>query len=157
MALAFERFKEKSNINICEIGIDIGGSIALWSKYFENGNVIGIDINSIRLDEQYKEENFNNVKYYINDAYDKEFIKSLPLFDIIIDDGPHTFGTMLKFIQNYVDKLNPGGLMVIEDIPDESWINYFKILTPKNLKTTVIDLRQIDNRYDSLMFAIEKV
>ena len=64
---------------------------------------------------------------------------------------------MLKFIQNYVDKLNPAGLMVIEDIPDESWINYFKILTPKNLKTTVIDLRQIDNRYDSLMFAIEKV
>lgn len=153
---SFEKYQNKDDIKLCEIGIDVGGSIALWSEYFKSGSITGIDIKTDRLNDQYKSENFHNVEYLIDNAYDENFIDSLSSFDIIIDDGPHTFSTMLIFIEKYIHKLNPGGLMVIEDIPSIEWIDYFKLLVPTNLKTEVIDLRQIDQRYDSLIFTIQK-
>ena len=39
----FSVFKSKK-INILEIGIDDGGSLKLWRKYFPNANIVGMDI-----------------------------------------------------------------------------------------------------------------
>ena len=152
----FEKYQNQKNVSVCEIGIDVGGSIALLSKYFEDGHITGIDISTKRLSEQYEENKFSNVKYYIDDAYDEKFINSLPNFDIIIDDGPHTFESMVTFIKQYIPKLNPNGLMVIEDIQNFEWIKYLELFVPSNYKTEVIDLREVDNVYDSILLSIKK-
>lgn len=152
----FAKFQNKKNIKVCEIGVDVGGSIALWSKYFEKGTIVGIDNNPARLDEQYKAENLKNVQYHFTDAYDKDFIKTLPSFDIIIDDGPHSLPSMLSFIKYYFHKLKAGGVMIIEDIPMIEWINHFELLVPEKATSKTIDLREIDNRHDSLIFIIQK-
>jgi hypothetical protein len=153
---SFKKYQNKKNLNLLEIGIDVGGSIALWSKYFHDCNIIGVDISTDRLSPEYQEKNFSNVKYFIENAYNETFIDTLPSFDIIIDDGPHTFSSMLFFIEKYLPKLNKNGIMVIEDIPNIEWIKYFKLLVPTIYKTKIFDLRKTDNRYDSIIFSIEK-
>lgn len=153
---AFKEYQNRSNVKVCEIGIDVGGSISLLSKYFINGHIFGIDIHADRLSEDNQQNKFNNVTYLIHDAYSSTFIDSLPMFDIIIDDGPHTFDSMIIFVEYYINKLNDGGLMVIEDIPDYEWIQYLKYFLPSNVKTDIIDLRHIDNVQDSLLLCIKK-
>jgi precorrin-6B methylase 2 len=151
----FKKYKNK-NISLCEIGIDTGGSIAIWSKYFPDSNIIGIDNNTSRLKDEYKSYNFDNVRYIIDNAYDSDLVKSLPNFDIIIDDGPHTFESQKEFIQLYSSKLNPGGVMIIEDVKSIDYIEEFnKILMP-GYTSEFIDLTVTDNLYDSILYIIRK-
>lgn len=151
----FKKYKNK-NISLCEIGIDTGGSIAIWSNYFNDSNIIGIDVKTSRLKPEYYDNNFHNVSYIIDNAYDKNLVDSLPNFDIIIDDGPHTFESQIEFIQLYLEKLNNGGIMVIEDVKSISHINQFEKLIGPGFITQCINLSRVDNLSDSILYIIKK-
>jgi precorrin-6B methylase 2 len=155
---AFKSYQNKEN-RILEIGIDTGGSIALWSKYFNNSEIIGLDINKERFREEYDSRNFNNVEYIYKDAYTKEISDSLGFFDIIIDDGPHTIESQLKAIELYLPKLNVNGILVIEDISDIKHISSLIQAIPEPDKFHLIlkDIRHEDNRYDSIIFSVKKI
>lgn len=153
----FSKYVNNSSVQVCEIGIERGGSIALWSKYFEkNGTILGIDVSSDRVLPEYQSGNFSNVTHVISDAYDPAFVESLSNFDIIIDDGPHTLQSQIDFIKLYLEKLNPGGVMIVEDVAHINWIRPLQELVPENYTTEIVDLREADNRYDSLLFVIRK-
>jgi hypothetical protein len=149
---AFKKYQDK-NISLLEIGINSGGSLYLWGKYFYNGNILGIDIED-NIKEKWKV--LNNVKHLIKDAYDLNTIKDLPKFDIIIDDGPHTLESQIWFIENYLTKMMPNGLLVIEDIQDIAHIEVLKQHTPKEYLSNAksIDLRSYKNRYDDILYVI---
>lgn len=107
--------RKNQTLNILEIGIFKGDSLKLWEDFFPNANIYGLDI----------EDNTNyiysdRVKKYILNAYNDttiNFIKELNIkFDIIIDDGPHTFESQDYACKNYKQFLNDGGLFVIEDV-----------------------------------------
>jgi hypothetical protein len=90
----FYNLKDKK-LNILEIGIKNGSSLVLWNEYFKNSIVYGIDNSDLignRLDV------YPRIKTIIQDAYRKELTSHLPLFDIIIDDGPHTLESQKIFI-----------------------------------------------------------
>lgn len=157
----FETFKEK-NISILEIGIETGGSLKLWKEYFSNSkSVVGIDIDDSKIDPKYKE--IDGVTMHFNDAYDSEFVSSLEDFDIIIDDGPHTIESQVKFIELYLPKLKKGGLFIIEDVQKEEHFNTL-IQRSKEVCDSIdndleyvvecIDLRDRKNRWDDLLFLI---
>jgi cephalosporin hydroxylase len=147
--------KKLEKINLLEVGIYNGGSIKLWSNYFINGTIYGIDITSIN--EIFSE----NVKIFQNtDAYDQSFVDSYfksTNFDILIDDGPHTFDTVVKFIELYLPLLSKNGIFIIEDIQDWSWIDNLIQIVPDHYKQyiKVADLRNIKNRYDDILFIID--
>lgn len=149
-------------VDILEIGVWTGGSIQLWSDFFVNGNVYGIDIRSQQQINQNLLHNPKNVKLYLeSNAYDKEFIdKNLSemKFDIIIDDGPHTLQSMIFLVEQYSKILKNNGVLVIEDVQDFSWIEILKQHTPEHLKqfVRVLDLRYVKNKYDDIMFIIDK-
>ena len=46
--------------------------------------------------------------------------------DIIIDDAYHAFHANVSFLENSLDRLNPGGLYVVEDIEDKWFDEWFK-------------------------------
>jgi hypothetical protein len=78
----FARFRGKSP-RVLELGIDHGGSLQLWKRYFGHGaEIIGVDIEDCRL---YAETQINIYKYDQKDPV----IVSLGPFDIVIDDGSH--------------------------------------------------------------------
>ena len=107
--------KKYEALNILEIGIFNGDSLKLWEDFFPNANIYGIDIVD-NTNYIYS----NRVKKYILNAYDQNainFIKNLNIkFDIIIDDGPHTFESQDYVCKNYKQFLNSNGLFVIEDV-----------------------------------------
>ena len=140
-------------LNILEVGIDRCGSIKLWREYFSNAIIYGIDI----ID--FQEINDEKIKLFKNDAYDINFVKSLPNnFDLIIDDGPHTLESMIKFLQYYQPKLNDNGILIIEDIQNIDWVEILKShILPENIQNyTVYDLRKSKGRSDDILLIIDK-
>lgn len=110
----FDRIKDK-NLNILEIGIAAGSSLKMWSSYFTNSNIYGIDINPECLDiESLKTEDFKNIKLILGDASKHDF-KDIK-FDIIIDDGSHLPIDIYFTYKNLSKKLNEKGIYVIEDL-----------------------------------------
>jgi len=108
----FDKIKNK-NLQILEIGIDRGPSLKLWSEYFKNSKIVGIDIEYIKL-------NIENVETFFGDQTDIEFLKKIinkfKYFDIIIDDGSHISKHVIKSFQFLFDHLKEGGLYFIEDL-----------------------------------------
>ena len=153
--------------NILEVGIGDfgeknGGSILLWHMYFKNALIHGVDILSENRVYDVILRN-NRIKTYLNsDAYNINFVQKFKeqgiLFDLIVDDGPHTFESQCKFIELYSDLLSDIGILVIEDVQDINMITKFKEITPQYLQhhIHIYDLRHVKNRYDDIVFVINK-
>jgi hypothetical protein len=79
-------------------------------------------------------------------------------FDVIIDDGPHTLDSMIQCIKLYLPLLSEHGVLIIEDIQDFKWITELHKVVPDELKPfiRVHDLRANKNRYDDILFVIDK-
>jgi hypothetical protein len=63
-------------------------------------------------------------------------------FDIIIDDGPHTFETQSYFLTNYLPLLKKDGVLILEDIIDLNWTpKLLELVDDTKYKVTVVDMR----------------
>jgi SAM-dependent methyltransferase len=106
-------------INLLEVGVAKGGSIKMWSEYFEKGNIYGVDVMPY-LERIGRPFNDPRIEIFWENAYCEAFtdkLKNLGLsFDVVLDDGPHTLESQLYFVENYVDLVKPGGHIIIEDI-----------------------------------------
>lgn len=102
-------------ITLLEIGIEKGGSLDIWSKFFPNGNIIGIDIK-----EECKKHERDNIRVYIGDQGDKNFLKEVATkegpFDVIIDDGPHTVEPQIIAFSTLFPFLKREGHYIVEDL-----------------------------------------
>jgi 2-polyprenyl-3-methyl-5-hydroxy-6-metoxy-1,4-benzoquinol methylase len=137
---------------VLEVGIHKGGSIKMWSDFFTNAKVYGIDQSTEHLQTDLSNP---NIKCIITNAYDAEFVKSLEYgtFDMVLDDGPHSKESMIFFAREYSKLLKPGGVMIIEDIQSSDWFADILMSLPKNMlaNSTIHDLRSIKGRYDDLV------
>jgi hypothetical protein len=147
-----------------EIGIFQGGSIKLWSDFFTNATVYGLDI--MDINNVWSEiTNNNKIKLYTSiDAYNENFFTSHFLnkdikFDLVLDDGPHSLESMKQFIKLYSQVIKDDGILIIEDVQSIEWIDVLKNEVPQNLKgyIKVYDLRHIKGRYDDIVFTIDKL
>ena len=155
--------KKETAKNVLEVGIYHGGSIKLWSDYFTNANVYGLDI----MDSKDVWEGITNKKniilYTSTDAYNNEFFinnflnKNIKC-DFMLDDGPHTLESMKQFIKLYSQIMTDDGILIIEDVQSWDWIDILKNEVPENLKQfiKIYDLRPNKNRYDDIVFTIDK-
>ena len=154
----------KTAANILEVGIYHGGSIQLWRDYFTNAQIYGVDIFNLEFIQKQSIKNdhhitlFTNMNAYDNDFIQKNFIDKSIKFDMILDDGPHTLESQLKFITNYLPLLSEKGIMIIEDIHDFQWTDIFKHFVPIEYQhyIQIYDLRHIKGRYDDILFVINK-
>jgi hypothetical protein len=162
----YEKILEKKKDtakNILEVGIENGGSIKLWHDYFVNATIYGLDLMNI-------ETVWNEIKnkdritlYCSQDAYNTDNFKTTFLdknikFDLLLDDGPHTFESMKIFIELYSQIMTDDGILIIEDVPQIDWIDKLKEVVPEELKKYVkyYDLRSNKNRFDDILFIIDK-
>src|SRR5882724_6037258 len=84
----FDRFRGKA-VRVLEIGVDHGGSLQIWKKYFgSDALIVGVDI-----DPRCKAYEEPGIQIEIGDQGDPGFWRSLQDhytgFDIVIDDGSH--------------------------------------------------------------------
>jgi SAM-dependent methyltransferase len=126
----FNRFTDK-DINLFEIGVLKGESLKLWSKYLPKSKIYGCDIfTRVSFDDVESNlygfdnifladvDSFNESEIAVNSRTD--FLDDIgdTMFDIIIDDGHHNSESQIKTFNNFIHKLNPNGVYVIEDIMD---------------------------------------
>jgi FkbM family methyltransferase len=150
----FSKFRNK-DINLLEIGIGNGGSLKLWQKYFTGkSNIYCIDISfdEVTHKDLVSQENMTIIWKDIESCTPS--ILNPIMFDIVIEDGSHYLKHQIKSWELFKDRLNPGGILVIEDIAPESY-DYFLNLSQKITNSKFIDLRHIKNRYDDVLFVYE--
>lgn len=161
--------KQNTAENVLEIGVERGGSIQLWSDFFVNAHIYGIDLKSdtelrqcgCPVDELVKRPVVS--LYTSTNAYDEATVQHLFLdtgvaFDVVIDDGPHTLDSMVRCIQLYAPLLTYDGVLIIEDVQSWSWMTTLTDAVPEHLQQYVqtYDLRDHKNRYDDMVFVIDK-
>lgn len=148
----FEKYRDKP-IALFEVGVHRGGSLAVFHEYFSNAIIIaGVDSVNFGASENCKE--YDKVKIIYGNGYDKNFVNQLPNFDIIIDDGPHTKQSHMEFLNLYTNKLNDGGVLVIEDVAEIGWTEDYKKLVPSSMTFEVVDARELAGMKDSILFVV---
>ena len=130
----FNGFKDE-DISVLEIGILEGESLKLWSKYFRNGNVYGIDTFERVPYNVVENSHAGHDNIYlagVDSVYDteravesrKDFYEAIGdvKFKVIIDDGLHRADAQISTYNNFINLLDTGGVYIIEDIRD--WDGY---------------------------------
>jgi hypothetical protein len=155
--------KKDTAKNVLEIGIHYAGSIKLWSDFFTNATICGLDIIHINHVWDGIKNKENIILHTSTDAYNEEFFNNTFLsknvkYDFMLDDGPHSLESMVKFIKLYSQIMADDGILIIEDVQSMSWIDILKNVVPNELKPFihVYDLRGNKNRYDDIVFTIDK-
>lgn len=157
----FKEFKSK-RVKLLEIGFRHGASLALWSTYFPDGQIFGVDNQSdLNLTEaRPMNENWTarpNVTTLFGDAYARQFADSLDdEFDILIDDGPHTLWSQIMFLKLYLNKLADGGIAVIEDLTKFGGLLIWPLMltTPLKYEVDFHDFRARSGLSDDLIFSV---
>jgi hypothetical protein len=97
-----------------EVGVQNGGSLELWEKYFGNENceIFGVDINPVCA-------TLGVGRVFIGNQEDPALwakIKlEVPPLDIFIDDGSHTFAAQKCTFDCMFPHVAPGGIYLVED------------------------------------------
>ena len=112
---AFAIFRDRP-ITFLEIGVQNGGSLAMWREYFgPNATIIGVDI-----DPECKALEKKGFEIWIGDQSDREFwaefLHSHPELDVILDDGGHTMAQQIATFECLFPALNQGGVYFCEDV-----------------------------------------
>ncbi len=150
----FSKFINK-DINLLEIGIGNGGSLLLWQKYFtRKSNIYCIDISFSELTHKDLVSEENMIIIWKDIESCTPSILSPIMFDVVIDDGSHHLKHQIKSWELFKNRLNPGGILIIEDITPEAY-DYFLNLAEKTPNSKLIDLRHIKNRFDDVLFVYE--
>jgi len=144
--------------SVLEIGVQRGGSLLLWQEMCPGAKVVGVDIEN-QIDETVLSRlDQDGVTTFWGDGYSSEIVakaKACGQFSLIIDDGPHTFKSQKKFIEQYLPLLAKGGVAVIEDIQSEDAMLELAKAVPSGYCYQTIDRREVNGRWDDLMLIIE--
>ncbi|MDB9936844.1 hypothetical protein OAD13_02225 [Candidatus Pelagibacter sp.] len=155
-----EELKEKKITNLLEIGIgfDIsspGSSLRSWKALFPVAKIYGADIDKRVLFEE------ENIKTFFTDQLNKnelnKFKKNLNniLFDVIIDDGLHTYEANINTFEVFEDSLSKDGLYFIEDIRYSDLDKYYKFFENSKFDFKIIECLNVNESCGNCMIIIK--
>lgn len=111
-------------ITMLEIGVDRGGSLQLWKRYFGDASVIvGMDVEPSCADHADPERDLH---VRIADQADPAALRAVAAefgpFDVVLDDGGHTADQQItSFATLYLDHLTVPGVYMVEDTHTSYW------------------------------------
>ena len=157
----FKDIRDKE-MNILEIGIETGGSLGLWSDYFYNSKVYGIDIlENDHLGVPKKNFEEEGIFVEIADSTNRKEAKNVfkdTKFDIIIDDGSHLLKDQIATFENFYKKMSQNGMYIVEDFESKDdliefckYANSEAVSKRTNTGFFFVDLSQFRGRDDDLM------
>ena len=111
-------------ITFLEIGVNKGGSIAVWEEYFPNATLLATDIKPdclIRATERTQVSLVDQFDFFSMRDYADEHGP----FDVVIDDGSHYSSHQILTLETLWPYMKPGGLFIIEDT-ETSYVAEFR-------------------------------
>jgi hypothetical protein len=121
----FKEIRDKE-INLFEIGVQNGGSLEIWAKYFTKANkIIGCDINKVCENLIFSDPRISVIIGDANsDSVEEQLSRSVSGLDIIIDDGSHNSSDIINSFSRYLKYLNYESFYIIEDLHASYWESY---------------------------------
>jgi SAM-dependent methyltransferase len=121
----FRPFKQEA-VDLLEIGVQNGGSLEVWSRYFPRARTLtGCDINPRCAGLAYADP---RVQVIVGNANEQATFQKIaarsPAFDIIVDDGSHRTNDVISSFLTYFPLLKPGGIYIAEDMHCAYWEAY---------------------------------
>lgn len=138
--------------SVLEIGTAGGGSLIAYRDWFPNATVIGID-------PFFAPALPPNIIHYKLDAYGPAGVHAAlhhAPFAMTLDDGPHSIESQEAFVRLYPPMLSDDGVAIVEDVQSPGHISRLFRAMPEGFTGYAIDMRMADDRYDSLIFVIER-
>ncbi|MGG2043153.1 class I SAM-dependent methyltransferase [Burkholderia gladioli] len=113
-------------IDFLEIGVQNGGSLEIWCKYFHAARkIIGCDVNEACRQLHYDDP---RVQLLIGDANSLEIAEKIKTisngYAAIIDDGSHRSGDIIQSFARYFPMLSDGGIYIAEDLHCSYWPDF---------------------------------
>ena len=117
------QWRRLSDLQMLEIGLDVGGSLRLWRSYFPNARIVGTDVedksrfakDGTRIFQA--EQTDTAALQRMLDALPRPEPQHVQPFHLIIDDASHyPPDTIASFEYLFVGGLLPGGIYVLEDL-----------------------------------------
>lgn len=140
-----------------EIGIYSGGSVRLFHDYFVNSDIIGFDIKDIWYD--YSNSDYPRLKKVFFNAYDiNNWGDYIEKFDILIEDGSHTYDDQLFTMNNLYKMVKKNsGLLIIEDIPYYNLTKLLEETTIAKENIMVYNWYDTTTKFDDIIIVIKNV
>jgi predicted O-methyltransferase YrrM len=115
--------RRPSVMRMLEIGVQNGGSLEIWARYFpELRRLVGCDINADCARLSFEDTRVSVVLGDANtDAVAKRITAHCERFDLVIDDGSHLSGDIVRSFCRYFDHVTDGGLYIVEDLHCSYW------------------------------------
>lgn len=157
----YEQFKfcRERVEKICEIGIGTnnpnvpssmgidgkpGASLRAWRDFFPNAIVIGGDVDPEIL---FQEDRIST--FYVDQTNPKSienFWKNVNLsnFDLIVDDGLHTYKAGSTLFNCSFDRLKSDGIYIIEDVTHRDTLRYVEFFKDKNVFAQILQFYNHD-------------
>jgi len=113
-------------IHLLEIGIQNGGSLEIWSKYFPYAQkLVGCDINPECAGLSYEDPRIAVVVGDVNsDTTHAEILRHAPALDVIVDDGSHRSNDIVRSFARYFPHLADDGVFITEDLHCSYWEDF---------------------------------
>ena len=134
-----------------------GASLLMWREYFPNAKIFGGDIDKECM---VKEE---RIQTHIVDQTDKTACKDMfqmigiHEFDLIIDDGLHTFEAGTTFFEIAIEFLSQQGNYIIEDVIQYDLNKYFNYFKEKKYRVNIIHgMRPHIPLFDNSVIIVQK-
>jgi hypothetical protein len=120
-----------------------GASLRAWKDYFPNAQIFGADIDREILFEEERIRTF-----YVNQLSASAITQmwsEIPNlnFDLIIDDGLHTFEAGVTFYENSIAKLKDSGVYIIEDVTPRNLVKFAEYFKDTNNFVDYVCLRSL--------------
>lgn len=156
LSLLFEPFREQVELVFeCGIGTnDVnvasnmgssgvpGASLRVWRDFFPNAEIVGADIDEKVL---FHEERIGT---YAVDQTDKKSVRNMwervgkSGFQLMIDDGLHTFEAGRNLFLESVHRLASRGTYIIEDVQHDDMIRYMDFFEPLNFRVQFVTMNR---------------
>ena len=157
---------------ILELGTHVGTSTRVYHDYFVNSKILTIERNQNLIDQIPDKHNYPRVEFLNYELSDNESWPHVPKFDfltlpynkfdIVIDDcvaEPKDINNPVEGVHiqtqtfnRFYDKLNPGGMIIIDCIQHDSYVDIIKnSFVGDKSKIKFYDLRHMINHYDNTM------
>ena len=135
-----------------------GASLRVWKEYFPNACIYGADIDKSilfcedRIVTAYMDHrNPKSIELYFEQLGDIQF-------EIMIDDGLHTFDSSITLFENSIKHLNDTGIYIIEDVFPENFEHFSEYFSKFEYHVEYVVLENTDrkNVHDNCLITISR-
>ena len=133
-----------------------GASLYMWREFFPYANIYGVD-----LDEAILFQEDRILTFQMDQTSDISIYKALSSmgvdsFDVVIDDGLHTYSAGKNLFVHLFDSLASGGLYIIEDVVFFDVVSYIKFFSQLNISFQIVEFISDAGLLDDRLILIKK-